>query len=70
MWYIFMQKDHVQCYGCQNYLENVVSLRFMGLDQRAKWGKLASTYIMLGEKCAVKFADEIIVLSEGVQNYF
>ena len=33
-----------------------------GLDhQRAKWGKLASTYIMLGEKCAVKFADEIIV---------
>ena len=42
-----------------------------GLDhQRAKWGKLASTYIMLGEKCAVKFADEIIVLSEGVQEYF
>ena len=38
--------------------------------QRAKWGKLASTYIMLGEKCAVKFADEIIVLSEGVQKYF
>lgn len=42
-----------------------------GLDhQRAKWGKFASTYIMLGEKCAVKFADEIIVLSEGVQQYF
>ena len=42
-----------------------------GLDhQRAKWGKLASTYIMLGEKCAVKFADEIIVLSAGVQRYF
>ena len=42
-----------------------------GLDhQRAKWGKFASTYIMLGEKCAVKFADEIIVLSAGVQQYF
>lgn len=42
-----------------------------GLDhQRAKWGRLASTYIMLGEKCAAKFADEIIVLSEGVQQYF
>lgn len=42
-----------------------------GLDhQRAKWGKFASTYIMLGEKCAVRFADEIIVLSEGVQEYF
>lgn len=43
----------------------------VGLDhQRAKWGKFASAYIMLGEKCAAKFADEIIVLSEGTQNYF
>ena len=42
-----------------------------GLDhQRAKWGKFARAYIMLGEKCAAKFADEIIVLSEGVQKYF
>lgn len=42
-----------------------------GLDhRRAKWGKFAKSYIMLGEKVAVKFADEIIVLSEGVQNYF
>jgi glycosyltransferase involved in cell wall biosynthesis len=42
-----------------------------GLDhQRAKWGRLASKYIMLGEKTAVKHADEIIVLSRGVQDYF
>ena len=42
-----------------------------GLDhQRAKWGRLARTYIMMGEKCAVKFADEIIVLSRGIQDYF
>lgn len=42
-----------------------------GLDhRRAKWGKFASTYIMLGEKCAVRYADEIIVLSEGVREYF
>lgn len=42
-----------------------------GLDwQRAKWGKFASKYIMFGEKCAVRFADEIIVLSENVQDYF
>lgn len=42
-----------------------------GLDhQRAKWGRFAKTYIMLGEKCAVKYADEIIVLSKGVQQYF
>lgn len=42
-----------------------------GLDhQRAKWGKLASAYIMMGERNAVRFADEIIVLSLGVQQYF
>ena len=42
-----------------------------GLDhQRAKWGKFASWYIKSGEKCAVKYADEIIVLSENVKNYF
>ena len=42
-----------------------------GLDhQRAKWGRFARSYIMLGEKCAVKFADEVIVLSKGVQQYF
>lgn len=42
-----------------------------GLDhQRAKWGRFAKNYIMLGEKCAVRYADEIIVLSKDVQNYF
>lgn len=42
-----------------------------GLDhQRAKWGKLARSYILMGEKIAVKFADEIIVLSKSAQDYF
>ena len=42
-----------------------------GLDhKRAKWGKLASAYIMLGEKVAAKYADSIIVLSRAVQEYF
>ena len=42
-----------------------------GIDwQRAKWGGFASQYIKFGEKIAVKYADEIIVLSEGVQRYF
>ena len=42
-----------------------------GLDwQRAKWGKLASTYIKMGEKTAATKADELIVLSEGVRRYF
>ena len=42
-----------------------------GLDhRRAKWGRFARAYIMLGEKAAVKYADEIIVLSRAVQKYF
>ena len=42
-----------------------------GIDwQRAKWGGFASKYIKFGEKVAVKYADEIIVLSEGVHKYF
>lgn len=42
-----------------------------GLDwQRAKWGNLASYVIKLGEKMAAKYADEVIVLSRNVQQYF
>lgn len=42
-----------------------------GLDhQRAKWTGFARKYILFGEKMAVKFADEMIVLSRGVQEYF
>ena len=42
-----------------------------GLDwKRSKWGSWASKYIKFGEKIAAKYADEIIVLSKGVQQYF
>lgn len=42
-----------------------------GLDwQRAKWGGFATRFLLFGEKMAVKYADEIIVLSENVQDYF
>lgn len=42
-----------------------------GLDwQRAKWGGFATKYIKFGEKMAAKYADEIIVLSENVKQYF
>ena len=42
-----------------------------GLDwQRSKWGGFATKYIKFGEKLIAKYADEIIVLSEGVQKYF
>lgn len=42
-----------------------------GLDwQRAKWGNFASYVIKFGEKMAAKYADEVIVLSKNVQQYF
>lgn len=43
-----------------------------GLDwQRAKWAKgFGKKYIKFGEDMLVKHADEIIVLSENVKNYF
>ncbi len=43
-----------------------------GLDwQREKWKSgFGSKFIHQGEKNAVKYADEIIVLSKGVQDYF
>lgn len=42
-----------------------------GLDwQRSKWGNFASYVIKFGEKMAAKYADEVIVLSRNVQQYF
>lgn len=43
-----------------------------GLDwKRAKWqGGFGAKYIHFGERMAVKYADEIIVLSQSVQKYF
>lgn len=43
-----------------------------GIDwQREKWKSgFGSKFIRQGEKNAVKYADEIVVLSKGVQDYF
>ena len=43
-----------------------------GLDwQREKWSKgFGSRYIRFGERCMIKYADQIIVLSQGVKKYF
>lgn len=42
-----------------------------GLDwQRSKWGGFATKYLKFGERMAAKYADEIIVLSRNVQQYF
>ena len=50
----------------------VQDLTSAGLDwQREKWKSgFGSKFIHQGEKNAVKYADEIIVLSKGVQDYF
>ena len=42
-----------------------------GLDwQRSKWGNFASKVLRFGEKMAAKHADELIVLSENMKDYF
>jgi len=42
-----------------------------GLDwQRAKWGGFATRFLLFGEKMAARWADEVIVLSTGVEEYF
>lgn len=42
-----------------------------GLDwQRSKWGNFASKVLKFGEKMAAKHADELIVLSENMKDYF
>jgi glycosyltransferase involved in cell wall biosynthesis len=42
-----------------------------GLDwQRVKWGKFSSRLIRLGEETAVRYAHEIIVVSQPLQDYF
>ena len=54
--------------GKRNY-KIVVTVH--GLDwQRGKWGGFATKILKKAEKKIVKYADEIIVLSENVKNYF
>ena len=42
-----------------------------GLDwQRIKWGRIASGVLHMGERIAVAYADELIVLTQSAQQYF
>ncbi len=42
-----------------------------GLDwQRSKWGNLSRKIILSGERASVKFADQIIVVSEALKQHF
>ncbi len=57
--------------GLPKLLGKKVVVTIHGLDHmRQKWGRFASWYILKGEKAAVRHADSIIVLSEGVRKYF
>lgn len=54
-----------------HFLKRKVVVTIHGLDwQRAKWGNFASFVIKFGERMAAKYADEIIVLSDNVKQYF
>ena len=50
-------------------IKTVVTIH--GLDwKRSKWNRFAKMYLKFGEKMAAKYADEIIVLSEDMRQYF
>lgn len=54
-----------------HFLKRKIVVTVHGLDwQRAKWGNFASFVIKFGERMAAKYADDIIVLSENVKQYF
>ncbi|MBO5526076.1 MAG: glycosyltransferase family 4 protein [Clostridia bacterium] len=60
-----LPKNHKEKYGAK------VVVTIHGLDwQRGKWGGFARKILKVGEKRAVKYADEIIVLSENNRKYF
>ncbi len=42
-----------------------------GLDwQRKKWGRLSSSFLKLGQMCAVLFSDSLITVSDDLKKYF
>lgn len=57
--------------GIPKFFGKRVVATIHGLDwQRAKWGNFASRVLKYGEKQAALKADEVIVLSRNVQEYF
>lgn len=51
-------------------IKTVATIHGLDWKRSAKWGSLGATVIRMGERMAVRFADEIIVLSKSVQRYF
>lgn len=69
--HIHAEGPAVMCWLPKLFRKKVI-VTVHGLDwQREKWkGGFGARYICWGEKMAVRFADEIIVLSRNVQQYF
>lgn len=66
---------HAEGPCCMIWLPAILHIRTVatihGLDwQRAKWGGFATKFLLFSEKMAVKFADQVIVLSENNVKYF
>lgn len=66
---------HAEGIAAMAFLPRLFGIRTVvtihGLDwQRSKWGNFASWYLKLGERVAASCADEIIVLSQAVKQYF
>lgn len=68
--HIHAEGPAAMCWLPKLYHKRVI-VTIHGLDwARAKWGGFAKKYIKWGEKQAAEKADEIIVLSRGIQEYF
>lgn len=66
---------HAEGPSAMLWLPHVFGIRTVatihGLDwKRDKWGRFATKYLKFGEKIAAKYANEVIVLSKNVQQYF
>lgn len=51
-------------------IRTVATIHGLDWQRNGKWGSLASEFIRFGEKMAVEYADEIIVLSKQAEKYF
>ena len=51
-------------------IRTVATIHGLDWQRNGKWGSAASAFIKFGEKMAVRYADEIIVLSRHVKSYF
>ena len=66
---------HAEGPAAMSFMPRIFGVRTVvtihGLDwKRTKWGSFASWYLKKGEKTAVSWADEIIVLNQAAKEYF